>query len=188
MKKSWSSCLSALRCSSVPVWRRGCLGDSVGVVPYKTNQTRGNDTIWSIASNNDAATAAGPTVRFHLLRELVGVSFELREARVPVQHLVHGWRPRPRRHGGFRRADDLLAWLQRRLRAVDHERPLLPPFYPYRDQRRLFNLYWFFWLQLKLKPPIRNRQCACNRQPPPPQLRRDLRGRDLSTAFAARYK
>ena len=128
---------------------------------------RGNDTIWSIASNNDAATAAGPTVRFHLLRELVGVSFELREARVPVQHLVHGWRPRPRRHGGFRRADDLLAWLQRRLRAVDHERPLLPPFYPYRDQRRLFNLYWFFRLQLKLKPPIRNRQCACNRQPPP---------------------
>ena len=77
---------------------------------------RGNDTIWSIASNNDAATAAGPTVRFHLLRELVGVSFELREARVPVQHLVHGWRPRPRRHGGFRRAEDRLAWLQRRMR------------------------------------------------------------------------
>ena len=38
MKKSWSSCLSALRCSSVPVRRRRCLGDSVGVVSVRLHE------------------------------------------------------------------------------------------------------------------------------------------------------
>ena len=46
-------------------------------------------------------------------------SFHPRGRLVPSRHLVHGWRPRPRWHGGFRRADDTLAWLQRRLRGVE---------------------------------------------------------------------
>ena len=48
-------------------------------------------------------------------------SIDPRGRLVPGRHLVHGWRPRPRWHGGFRRADDTLAWLQRRSRAVDRQ-------------------------------------------------------------------
>ena len=116
-------------------------------------------------------------------RRCLLASIDPRGRLVPGRRLVQGWRPRPRWHGGFRCAEDTLAWLQRRLRGDDVRPSQHDDLATVAKARRLvldFPSFTGFLYFSTLKPPIRNRR-ACNRQPSlPPQLRRYLRGRDPS--------